>query len=123
MLATEHGQVRFLISRDMPFLMPDSWGCGCQKVSKNLPGIKGGAALLGTHSRRCPQPVVVEVHTQLLIVASCIDKGCRPGSHLRALVREVHKLWRAYSKMLYDRGKGQGCSLFSPGKNLSRMYC
>lgn len=73
-LATEHRWLSFLISLDMPFLMSDSLGCGCQRVSKNLPGIKGGVALLGTHSQRCLQPVVVEMHIQLLTVASFVDK-------------------------------------------------
>ena len=48
-------------SLDMPLLMSGSLGRGCQKMSKSLPGRKGGAVLLGISPLKKSAPVWKDV--------------------------------------------------------------
>lgn len=48
-------------SLDMPLLMSGSLGRGCQKMSKSLPGRKGGAVLLGISPLEESAPVWKDV--------------------------------------------------------------
>lgn len=59
-------------SLDMPLLMSGSLGRGCQKVSKSLPGRKGGAALLGISRPEASAPVWKDVRTWLFTAASFV---------------------------------------------------
>lgn len=59
-------------SLDMPLHMSGSLGTGCQKVSKTLPGRKGGAALLGISPPEASAPVRKDVRTWLFTAASFV---------------------------------------------------
>lgn len=70
-------------SLDMPLLMSVSLGCGWQKVSKNLPGRKGGAALLGIYPPEASAHVWEDVRTRLFTAASfVIAEVWNPYVHL-----------------------------------------
>ena len=70
--ANRESRHTFCSSLDVPLLMSGFLDRGCQKVSKNLPGRKGGVALLGIYPPEAPAHVWKDVHTWLFMEALLI---------------------------------------------------
>ena len=73
-LVTEHGQVCSLSNLNMPFRRPGSLSCGCHRVSKSLKGMKRWGGSSGNSSLGGVCNSDLGLHTQLLMVASLVDK-------------------------------------------------
>lgn len=117
--ANRESRHTFCCSLDMPLLMSGFLGRGCQRVSKNLPGKKGGVALLGIYPPEAPAHVWKDVYAWLFMAALLIaGEFWNPRFHLQSPGGSMDIPTVEY----YAAGKIEGLLSVHSQNTLSRIY-